>query len=297
MENCQKFDNTLFSILQECNGLPLFLDTIFGFLNRRTDFYNVAADSSTPVGLPEGWAEEYVRRAFFKWKAKHNHTENANAPSGEIHKVPEPIAEVQVSSTTEQEVSIEKKNNDSVQQSTNNKVFTSSESYNGAVFEKYSWSQSINEIDISITVPEKTTTKQLSVNILSKRISVKLKNSGEILVEGELCQKIKHQDAIWSLDERKLSIHLEKCSEVWWNCLTLNEPTLDVTKLDCSRPYEELSEEAQAKIDELTWNQERKRLGLPTSDELVMQERLKKAWDAPGSPFNGPFDPNAVILN
>ena len=44
------------------------------------------------------------------------------------------------------------------------------------------------------------------------------------------------------------------------------------------------------------FDQEPKRKGLPTSDELQQQDLLKKAWDAEGSPFKGqPFDPS--ILN
>ncbi|KAJ8945260.1 hypothetical protein NQ318_016681 [Aromia moschata] len=85
--------------------------------------------------------------------------------------------------------------------------------------------------------------------------------------------------------------------DIWWNCLLKSEPELDISTIDCTRPYEDLPEEAQAKIQELQWNQERKRLGLPTSEEIVMQDKLKKAWNAEGSPFSGPFDPNAVVFN
>lgn len=36
-------------------------------------------------------------------------------------------------------------------------------------------------------------------------------------------------------------------------------------------------------------------VGEPTSDQIMQQDILRKAWDAEGSPFKGqPFDPNIV---
>ncbi|RZB54438.1 hypothetical protein BDFB_010200 [Asbolus verrucosus] len=66
-----------------------------------------------------------------------------------------------------------------------------------------------------------------------------------------------------------------------------------MNQLDCSRPFEELPEEARVKIEEMQWNQERKKLGLPTSDEMAMHPILKQSWTCEGSPFSGPFDPSS----
>lgn len=240
-------------------------------------------------------AEAVVKRSFMNWIPQ-------NQVAAKENFVPEAITETEVETSAVEEVvtteepskiaspvsGIERKPREG---------FSSSEGYNGAIYENYSWSQTITEIDVNVKIPPNVTTKNLLVHILPNKISVKLKGSDTPILEGELCHKCKHTDAIWSLDKCKLEMHLEKTSEIWWDCLIQGEPKLDLTKIDCSRPYEELSEEAQAKIQELTWNQERKRLGLPTSEELQMQEKLKKAWNVEGSPFTGPYDPNAVIFN
>lgn len=235
----------------------------------------MCSDPKSPVGLPTGMAEAVVRHSFYKWMPQ-NHV----APKEEC--VPDAISETEVESSE-------------VERSQQN--FSSSEGYNGAIYENYSWSQSVTEVDINVKVPPEVTTKNLLVDVLPNKICVKIKNSDTAFLEGELCHKCKHTEVIWSLGKCKLEIHLEKVSEIWWDYLIQGEEKLDLTKIDCSRPYEELSEEAQAKIQELTWNQERKRLGLPTSEELQMQEKLKKAWNVEGSPFKGPFDPNAVIFH
>lgn len=169
--------------------------------------------------------------------------------------------------------------------------------YNGAAYENYSWSQTITEIDIQIKIPEKLTSRQLCVEVTPTKICVKSKKSDIVYLEGDLCRKCKTQETIWSIDGCILQIHLEKSAESWWDCLLQSEPKLDLAKMDCSRPFHELSDDAQAKIEELTWNQERKRQGLPTSDQIELEKTLRKAWNSEGSPFEGEFDPSKITLN
>lgn len=247
----------------------------------------MANDRSCPVGLPAGAAENYVKYAFFKWDPRKKIEEAIEC------NVPEAITELIVESDPI-EKTINNESNNSECRVKIKENFSSSECYNGAVHENYSWAQTIKEIDLIIKVPDNTLSKNLVVDILPKKIKVKLKTNNTILLEGELVYKCKCGDAIWSLDRNRLEIHLEKLNEIWWECLLIGESKLDVSKMDCSRPFEELPEEAQAKIEELTWNQEQKRLGLPTSEEKVMNETLRKAWNAEGSPFTGSFDPSII---
>lgn len=261
------------------------------FFNR-TDFYYVTNGQNSPIGLPEGVAENYVKYAFYKWDPRKKLEERIEC------NIPEPITEIVVESDAiEETININNVVYNSELMVKKQENFSSSECYNGAVHETYSWSQTIKEIDIIIKVPENTLSKHLVVDIFPKKMQVKLKTNNTMLLEGELYHKCKCADAIWSLDKNRLEIHLEKLNEMWWECLLIGEPKLDISKIDCSRPFEELSEEAQAKIEELTWNQEQKRLGLPTSEEKAMHETLRKAWNADGSPFTGSFDPSIIKYN
>lgn len=263
----------------------------------RTDFYVIASEPKSPVGLPVGWAENFVKQTFFKWKLPDpNAVGQSDVPAATNEVV---VNDTALEKTGTNDASLEANKDSKVKsklESTASSSFTTSQSYNGAVFDNHTWSQNITDVDIIVKLPENVTSKDLSIIILPQSILVKVKSSDAVLLEGELCQKVKHNDAMWSLDKKELEIHLDKLTEMWWDCLVKSEPKLDVTKIDCSRPFEELPEEAQAKIEELTWNQERKRLGLPTSDQLALQERLKKSWDTEGSPFKGPYDPNTVII-
>jgi len=66
-----------------------------------------------------------------------------------------------------------------------------------------------------------------------------------------------------------LKINLEKVQERWWEAVLIDEPKINVRKIDPSRPITDLDDEAQAKIEELMYNEQQKRLGLPQSHEKV----------------------------
>lgn len=50
-------------------------------------------------------------------------------------------------------------------------------------------------------------------------------------------------------------------TEAWWDKLFISEPTLDTTKLNCRRPIEDLSEDTQAMIRKMQWDNQQKLLG------------------------------------
>ncbi|KAL1497364.1 hypothetical protein ABEB36_008346 [Hypothenemus hampei] len=291
-------DDLLFNLLKECKTLPVFLDHIFGFLQRRTDFYHLAKDPNSPIGLPAGLAESLVKSAYFKWIPK----KSSDIQVFGEDEIPEAVREevviteevIKETSDHVENISLEKEQQ-RASKITMNQVFSKSESYNGAVYGNYCWSQTIKEVDIVVKLPENFNSKELEVVILPQSISIKIKN--EVILNGELCEKCKYTEALWSVDKQKLQIHLDKCKEFWWNYLVKTESQLDLSQIDCSRPFEDLPEDAQVKIEELGWNQERKKLGLPTSDEMARQEMLRKAWNAEGSPFSGPFDPSQVVFH
>lgn len=69
-----------------------------------------------------------------------------------------------------------------------------------------------------------------------------------------------------------LQIHLEKTEERWWEALLTVEKRIDSKSIDASRCISDLCEEEQMKIQELMWNEERKRQGLPTTQQLVSKD-------------------------
>ena len=54
------YDNALMGILQNCGKLPPFMDAVFSFLARRTDFYIIMQHERARMGFPPGVAEAMV---------------------------------------------------------------------------------------------------------------------------------------------------------------------------------------------------------------------------------------------
>ncbi|ESO07290.1 hypothetical protein HELRODRAFT_170619 [Helobdella robusta] len=182
-----------------------------------------------------------------------------------------------------------------------------SESYNGAIRENYTWSQSILDLDIRVKVPAHIKKgRDVKVDIGRKHMKVsyvdqQLPKSSQLvaLVDGELSWDVHKDEAFWSLvPGEHIHISLEKVRDRWWDSLLTTEPKISVRKIDAQRPITELDDESQAKIEEMMYNERQKQLGLPQSHEKNMHEMLKKAWDVEGSPFRGqPFDLSKVNIS
>ncbi|XP_005108640.1 nudC domain-containing protein 3 [Aplysia californica] len=175
--------------------------------------------------------------------------------------------------------------------------------YNGAEREAYFWSQNITEVDVRVKVPKSIVKgKQMKVDIKSKHIHVALQESDgswRDLVNSELSWDVDKEESMWTLSPGEfVHINLEKKQERWWENVFTDEPKINTKKIDCSRPMTDLDDEAQAKIEEMMFNQRQKQLGLPQSHEVKTHEMLRKAWDAEGSPFKGqPFDPSRFSVD
>ncbi|XP_014608691.1 PREDICTED: nudC domain-containing protein 3 [Polistes canadensis] len=218
--------------------------------------------------------------------------------------VPYVSQEVEVGTSKDIENKVQNKNN-SV------RPLQPSDSYNGAIRDTYIWSQTITDVDVLIKLPKITLKpKDLRVTIETQRIKIEALQGYETcnkvidkldwttIFEGELIFKTKKDESIWSLVSGYISIHLEKISERWWDALITEEPKIELNKIDCSRNLDEMGLMEQMKVEEVMWNHQQKLLGKPTSDQLKLEEIMKKAWNVEGSPFQGTsYDPSIIKYN
>ncbi|XP_029941282.1 nudC domain-containing protein 3 [Salarias fasciatus] len=171
------------------------------------------------------------------------------------------------------------------------------DSYNGAVREKYSWSQDFMDVEVRVFVP-KTVVKgrQVSVSLQSGSVRVSVRDGGadETLIDGEFTHKINTENSLWSLEPgRCVVLSLNKASEVWWNAVLKGEQEIDINQINRERSMATVDEEEHAVLDRLTFDYHQKQQGKPQSHEMKVHEMLKKGWNADGSPFRGQqFDPS-----
>lgn len=306
----EKYDAALLAILQSEGKIQPFLDVIFGFLFRRTDFYKILENETGKVGFPVGVAEKLIYNAYKKYQIA---ATKADADSRNRAQAQKSAKDIVQSDVSHEEVV----QNDSgtsalpdddgqpekAKRQNPKSHLAEEDSYNGADRDAYSWSQSSTDVDVRIKIP-KDVVKAKSVNVIMThgRLSASCRrhdgSNWEPLLDGQLTYRINLEKSVWTLvPSEYIHVCLEKNDDRWWSALLVDEPEIDVRKIDAHRYLDELPDDEQAKVEELMYDQQQKLLGKPTIQQTKIQEVLKDAWDKEGSPFKGqPFDPSTVNI-
>ncbi|KAI9097901.1 hypothetical protein K1719_025672 [Acacia pycnantha] len=149
---------------------------------------------------------------------------------------------------------------------------------NGLDLEKYSWTQTLQEINVIVPVPNGTKSRFVICDIKKNRLKVGLKGQPPI-IDGELFNAVKPDDCYWSIeDQSSISILLTKQDQMnWWKCLVKGDPEVDTQKVEPENSkLSDLDPETRQTVEKMMFDQRQKSMGLPTSEELQKQEVLKK---------------------
>ena len=286
-----EFDNQYSQLLTECGGnLVPFLDSIFGFLYRRSDFFKIKDEAqqvaSSVVGFTPGQNIKLLNAVFNKWeKFAQNERERE-------HK----LAQADVPPAVNEEVIETTANNaQKIVKSTHKRI--ENDPQNGADLGKYKWSQTATEIEITVPV-DQTIKKGNQIDINLKKDSLTVSNkAGGILIEGNLFSSVKPSELVWNLmPGSHILISLEKAKEgpLWTKCFTFEEENLNKNSFDISEPYKDMTESDKMAV-EYAIDQQKKKEDSSSKSEQDLEKILKKAWNAEGSPFVGtPFDPSVI---
>ncbi|XP_050387790.1 protein BOBBER 1 [Argentina anserina] len=149
---------------------------------------------------------------------------------------------------------------------------------NGLDMEKYSWTQSLQEVNIIIPVPAGTKSRDIVYEAKKNRLKFGLKGQ-PLIIDGELFQSIKPDDCLWSIeDQTAVSILLTKHNQLeWWKALLKGDPEIDTQKVEPEpSKLSDLDSETRQTVEKMMFDQRQKQMGLPTSEEMQKQEILKK---------------------
>ncbi|PAA71194.1 hypothetical protein BOX15_Mlig027477g1, partial [Macrostomum lignano] len=267
-------DNVYMTIVEQCKegGVVEILDTFFGFLARRTDFYvgQGSKDCEQLVlkafRLHKRQAEE--KRAKEKAEAEAKKREKqaaAKAAAGDprVQELTDAEAEQlqkeldaeknkksndapASSSTTAKEsdngeaataTTTKKKEGDGdaaeEEESAEDKGKMKPNAGNGGDYENYSWTQTLRDLEIRVPLPVKVKGRDLTVSITKSDITAGLRNQPPIL-HGQLAHHIKPDESTWTLDEGKtLIICLEKVNQMeWWGQVVTTDPVINTKKVE-----------------------------------------------------------------
>jgi len=296
-----KFDGVLLSIAQECDGgVQEMLDVIFSFLARKTDFYTGGGEDAAEKLVIEkykkhgktAWDEAAAKRAknLAEDKKRRERREKEERELKEQQQQSSQIMEVteeeakrieaeekaKKSPPPVVEAKKEEKKEDEEEEDEADKGKMKPNDGNGADLDKYSWTQTLQEIELRIPLGGAYKSKDLNVSIEKKHIKIGIKGK-EPIIDGDLPKEVKLEESTWTLQDKKIMmVQLEKVNQMeWWSKLVTTDPEINTKKVQPENSkLSDLDGETRGMVEKMMYDQRQKEMGKPTSDEQKKQDAL-----------------------
>ncbi|KAJ9463921.1 Protein BOBBER 1 [Diplonema papillatum] len=149
---------------------------------------------------------------------------------------------------------------------------------NGADLDTYSWTQTLQDVEVRVGLDKKYKSKDLNIKISRNKLCVGIKGKPAI-IEGDLQGTIKEEESMWTLEDGDtVVIHLAKVKDMeWWKMLVQGSEELDLQKVQPENSkLDDLDGETRQTVEKMMYDQRQKAMGLPTSEEQSKNDILKK---------------------
>jgi hypothetical protein len=246
----EESDRLLLELAQRSKGLEPMLDAVFSFLKRKTDLY-VEQGQGDSVGFPPGQARKIVLKCFDKFASAGGPAPDKKAletigtrlqGDGATHargaaqtqpSTQKPIATQAAASQSKPAP------NQGCAPATSSSTPPSSFAtaslphYNGAALETYAWSQTLNDVTISIPLPPPCSAKSLTVNIEKSRLSVQRRDgsASTLVLQGDLPHDVDASESLWNLDGNILVARVARSARARVHLCSHNLPYILPTKI------------------------------------------------------------------
>jgi len=304
MAKMEKFDGVLLSIAQECEGgVQEMLDVIFSFLARKTDFYTGGDEGAAEKLVLEKYKkhgqaarEEKRRKKALNEEEDRKRKERREKEERELAEQSSQIMEVteeeakkieaeevaKKAASKEPEKKPEVKADEDEEEDEADKGKMKPNDRNGADLDKYSWGQTLQEVELRVPLGGAFKTKDLIVNIEKKHLKVGVKGQTPI-IDGDFPKDVKVDESTWVLQDKKaVMINLEKINQMeWWSKLVTSDPEMNTKKVQPENSkLSDLDGETRGMVEKMMYDQRQKEMGKPTSDEQKKQDTLQQFMKA-----------------
>ena len=161
----------------------------------------------------------------------------------------------------------------------------------GTVEGKYSWTQTLSEVTVTVPVPLNTRGKDLAVTIGKTHLKVGVRarvavavpqQQQEWIINAPLVKTVICDDSFWTVEDgNRLVINLQKLNQMeWWDSVCEGDAKIDVRDIQPENSsLSDLDGETRKTVEKMMYDQRQKALGLPSSDEenkMAMLEKFKQ---------------------
>ena len=107
---------------------------------------------------------------------------------------------------------------------------------NGGTTERYTWTQTLDELHVYIPVSPTLKSKEVSVKLSLQHLFVKIQD--KVFIDQDFLEKINVDDSLWTLetshDEKFIHISVQKWSGQmhWWESVLVGDPKINTQKIN-----------------------------------------------------------------
>jgi len=154
---------------------------------------------------------------------------------------------------------------------------------NGGDNDKYSWTQTLDEVDVRVEVPPHMKGRHLDVKVTKNRIRVGIKKQDPI-IDGELEAEV--SESMWTLESDKgkkfVCINMDKRKGMcWWKRVVKGDVGIKTKKIQPENSkLGDLDGETRQTVEKMMFDQRQREMGKPTSKELEQRAKLEKFMKA-----------------
>jgi len=148
----------------------------------------------------------------------------------------------------------------------------------GTVDGKYVWTQTLEELTVSVPLPDNTRGRDLNVTMNKNHLKIGLKGQ-EFMVNDDLAKTIIVDDSFWTVEDgNRLVLTLQKLNRMeWWESVCTQDPKINIQKVQPENSQlSDLDGETRQTVEKMMYDQRQKAMGKPTSEEEKKNEIMEK---------------------